>query len=485
MSHNILIVDNDPAQCRAIELMIVNNLGHSVVIAESGKKALSVLSSDNGPNIDLMLLDLSMPEMDGREVVKEVRKTNPNLPIIINTAYGDVSNAVDCLKEGADDFVEKQDGPERLSVSINNVLKMHNLKDEVERLKRSNDGEVSFSDIIGESSSIEKAKTVAKRAAQSNISVLIKGESGTGKELFARAIHGSSGRAGKPFVAINCGAIPENLVESVLFGHEKGSFTGASGKSIGKFREAHGGTLFLDEIGELKPDVQVKLLRVLQESEVQSVGGKEPIKIDVRFISATHRNLELEVGKGTFREDLFYRVNVFPVTIPSINRRKVDIPLLVAHFIKKFSAQENKNAPELSESAAKLLENYDWPGNVRQIENSVYRAIVLCDSGKLTVGDFPQVIKPIGRLSNLDSDVMAPSGHSLSLINKAGDFKDLAILEEEVIRSALEFYSWHISKVARKLCIGRSTLYRKMSEYGIDKNSALGRDDAEKEEEVA
>jgi DNA-binding NtrC family response regulator len=318
------------------------------------------------------------------------------------------------------------------------------------------------------------------RAAQSDIPILIEGQSGAGKELIARAIQGTSARAGKPFVTVNCGAIPENLIESILFGHEKGSFTGASDKHLGKFQEADGGTLFLDEIGELRLDMQVKLLRALQEGEVDPVGSKRPVKVDVRIISATNRDLAVMARDGNFREDLFYRLNVFPILVPSLRNRPTDIAPLARHFIARFAAEENKPVSALTREADHLLARFSWPGNVRQLENTIFRAVVLCDGTTLDVCDFPQIaaamgVEPVVRQTVAVAPAVpgAPpaagnSPFALSATDAGGHMRKFDDLEAEIIRMAIARYDGHMSEVARRLGIGRSTLYRKLKEFGLE-----------------
>jgi DNA-binding NtrC family response regulator len=315
--------------------------------------------------------------------------------------------------------------------------------------------------------------------------VLILGESGVGKELIARAIQGSSERAGKPFVAVNCGALPENLVESILFGHEKGAFTGASDKHLGKFQEANGGTLFLDEVGELPLDMQVKLLRALQEGEIDPVGGKRPVKVDVRIISATNRNLADQVKAGLFREDLFYRLNVFPVEAPSLRERREDIPALIDHFVRRFNIEEGKRVTGVAADALQMLCAYDWPGNVRQLENTVYRAIVLADSPHLQAFDFPAISGVVAPVPAIPQAASAPATPHLveahheaiaalhqdspvRILDEAGHLRKLEDIERDLIEHAIGVYAGHMSEVARRLGIGRSTLYRKVRDCGLE-----------------
>src|SRR6201995_2690544 len=382
MAQTILVVDDDPVQRRLLETAITRS-GMTVVTAPGGQPALDLINGPRGDQVTLMLLDLVMPDMGGLDVLARLRPTNPDLPVIVLTAKGGIDSAVEAMRAGANDFLVKPASPERIAVSIRNQLKIGTLSGEVKQLKKRTDNRLSFDDLIAEAPEMKQVFRLGTRAAQSDIPILIEGESGGAKELIARAIQGSSARAGRPFVTVNCGAIPENLIESILFGHEKGSFTGASDKHLGKFQEADGGTLFLDEIGELRLDMQVKLLRALQEGEVDPVGSKRPVKVDVRIISATNRDLADLTREGQFREDLYYRLNVFPILIPPLRGRHEDIPALARHFIERFAAEEHKAVAGLTAEAADLLEKFEWPGNVRQLENAIFRAVVLGDGSLL------------------------------------------------------------------------------------------------------
>jgi len=317
------------------------------------------------------------------------------------------------------------------------------------------------------SASIEEVKILGKKAAASNIPVLVEGENGCGKELLARSIHYSSDRASKPFIAVNCGAIPDNLVESILFGHEKGAFTGAIYKTYGKFREADGGTIFLDEVGELAPEIQVKLLRVLQDGEIDPVGSVKPIKVNVRVISATNKNLASEVKKSTFREDLYYRLNVFPIRVPALREREGDLPLMIEHFTKLFVKSEHKNIKGVTVLAQEMLCKYKWPGNIRQLKNTIFRAIVLCDRDMLDIGDFPSFKDEQNTDEGNTLLIGEASASAVYLQNADSHFKKLSEIEKHVIESALRHYNGRMSEVARRLGIGRSTLYRKLEAYGV------------------
>src|SRR5579863_9912139 len=390
MAALILIVDDDPIQRRLLEAM-VRRFGYEAETAESGEAALARMEAPERAPVDLVVLDLVMPDLDGMGVLERMRQRDIKIPAIVQTAHGSIEAVISAMRAGALDFVVKPVGAERLQVSIKNALRVDALEDELRRATRRSAGELTFRDIITKSENMARVIRLAERAAKSNIPVLIEGESGVGKELMARAIQGGSERRGKGFVTVNCGALPENLIESILFGHEKGAFTGATEKHIGKFAEANGGTLFLDEIGELPLDAQVKLLRALQDGEIDPVGGKRPVKVDIRLVSATNQNLIDLVKRGKFREDLFYRLNVFPITIPPLRTRASDSPDLARRFLARFCAEEGKRIRGLSSEAYALLASYDWPGNVRQLENAVFRAVVLADGDELTTAEFPQI----------------------------------------------------------------------------------------------
>jgi DNA-binding NtrC family response regulator len=488
MAALILIVDDDPIQRRLLEAMI-RRFGYEAETAESGEGALTRLQSPDRPAVDLVILDLVMPDLDGMGVLERMRKSEISAPAIVQTAHGSIETVISAMRAGAFDFVVKPVGAERLQVSIKNALRVDALEDELRRATRRSAGELTFRDIITKSENMSRVIRLAERAAKSNIPVLIEGESGVGKELMARAIQGASERRGKPFVAVNCGALPENLIESILFGHEKGAFTGATEKHIGKFAEANGGTLFLDEIGELPMDAQVKLLRALQEGEIDPIGARRAVKVDIRLVSATNQNLVELVRRGRFREDLFYRLNVFPITIPPLRGRAQDVPDLARRFLARFSAEEGKRIRGLSSEALALLSAYQWPGNVRQLENAVFRAVVLADSDELTAVEFPQIaaqvagfdvrIPPIAppapvveRFEPTTAEPPPPfeprDPNVLRMLDESGDVRKLEEIEAEAIRFALAHYRGQMSKMARKLGIGRSTLYRKMKDIGVE-----------------
>ena len=482
MAKTVLVVDDDPTQ-RRLAQAVLEREGYAVVHAESGGEAIDRLTRGGGA--DVVLLDMVMPGMSGMEALAEIRTAGVTTPVIVLTASGGVDAVVKAMKAGAQDFFVKPVSAERLLVGVSNALQLTRLTAEVGRLKKHVSGRTSFDDLVGNSPPMRMVKSLGARAAKSSIPVLITGESGVGKEVIARALHGASDRSGKPFVAVNCGALPSNLIESILFGHEKGAFTGAHDKHLGKFQEANGGTLFLDEIGELPLDMQVKLLRALQEGEVDPVGAKRSVKVDVRIVSATNRDPAQQVRAGAFREDLFYRLNVFPIEAPSLRERREDIPALVDHFIARFNVEEGKRVAGCSGETLALLTAFDWPGNVRQLENAVYRAIVLADAPFLQPHDFPAISgfssPPVGEVDRGDSRETegAPAAASvldlpplpdtpIRILDDRGHLRTLEEIERDLIQHAIEVYAGHMSEIARRLGIGRSTLYRKVREQGLE-----------------
>ena len=472
MAQSILIVEDDPAQLRYIDT-VVRSLGYATNAATDGEAAVERLLDEGEEEFDLVLLDLVLPGIDGVQVLEKVKPARPQLPVIMLTMQGGVGTVVKAMRAGASDFMIKPVSRERLQVSIENALKLQTLSGELSRMSRRLTGELGFSDLIYQSSEMAAVIDLAQRAGGSNIPILIEGESGVGKELVARAIQGTGDRAGKPFVTVNCGALPENLVESILFGHEKGSFTGALEKHMGRFQEASGGTIFLDEVGELTPDIQVKLLRALQQGEIDPVGSNRPITVDFRLISATNRDLAALVEQGNFREDLYYRLNVFPVQIPPLRERADDIEPLVDYFVSRAAASEGKPIRGVTPEALELLKDFSWPGNVRQLENSIFRGIVLCDEDLLGVGDFPQIAQRLGvqiPAPPVSGEHGVPAGprEAIRALDSSGAVRPLKDVEEELIRLAIDHNNGHMSKVARQLGIGRSTLYRKIRDLGLD-----------------
>jgi DNA-binding NtrC family response regulator len=487
MPATILIADDDAVQRRLVENM-VQKCGYETVVVDSGDAVIALLTAPDAPVIDALLLDLVMPGLDGMGVLAKIREAGLSVPVVVQTAHGGIDNVVSAMRAGAHDFVVKPAGIERLQVSLHNALTASALKGELQRIRHSREGRLTFADIVTRSEVMAGVMRTARKAAASTIPVLIEGESGVGKELFARAIHGSGERKSKPFVAVNCGAIPDNLVESILFGHEKGAFTGATERHAGKFVEASGGTLFLDEVSELPLSAQVKLLRALQEGTVEAVGARKPVKVDVRIISATNRKLLDRVKSGHFREDLFYRLHVLPVTVPPLRTRREDIPHLVRHFLARFCAEETRHISGVSGEAMAHLSQLDWPGNIRQLENAVYRAVVMSEGDQLVASDFPQatgvssppiaaaqhealIVEPALPGPDYGNEIPIaphPASGTLSMLTRSGEVRPLEELESEIIRFAIAHYRGQMSEVARRLKIGRSTLYRKLDEAASD-----------------
>jgi two-component system, NtrC family, response regulator AtoC len=448
---SILIVDDDKNICKMIEAQLRKERKYEIKTALNGEACLNHIREELP---ELVLMDIQMPGIDGIETLKQIKEEDSRVPVVMMTAHGTIERAVQSMKLGAYDFLTKPFARDRMIVTIENALLNSSLKKEVAELRDELKNKYTFENIIGQSGPMQDVFRSLEKVINSNVTVLINGESGTGKELIARAIHyHSDTRANKPFVAVNCSALPESLLESELFGHEKGSFTGASGRRIGKFEQANGGTIFLDEIGLMSPATQSKMLRILQEREFERVGGNELIKVDVRVISATNQDLEEEMKKSTFREDLYYRISVFPIKLPALRERKQDIHLLAAYFLNKYAGQEGRELESISTDALDLLMAYNWPGNVRELENAVERAVVLASGPEISAKDLPAAVRSLGEKRIYESDNTLSSW-----IEK---------LEEEALKQALLECEGNISKTAKKLGIGRATIYRKAKKYGL------------------
>ena len=447
---NILVVEDGETQREMLTEFLASE-GHTVAGAEDGDRAIRQVRDGH---FDLLLLDYKMPGMNGIDVLREIKKLNPQISVVMMTAYGTIETAVDAMKLGAVDYISKPIDLDELLVLIGRIAERQTLIRENEILRRKLwKKELSTGQLIYKDPAMESIVNMAGRVASSRATVLIQGESGTGKEVFARLIHATSPRSGKPMIVVNCGAIPETLLESELFGHEKGAFTGATARRIGRFEEADGGTLFLDEIGELSPPVQVKLLRFLQEREFQRLGGNQTIRADVRIISATNRNLEERVQEGAFREDLFYRLNVVSMTIPPLRDRRGDIPLLIEYFTQKFSAENEKEITGLSNEAMDTLLKYDYPGNVRELENIIERAVVIARDRVISVRDLP--------FEDTSSDHFTEH-------KDGGALKDeIESLERTRIEEALEETGNNQTRAAELLGITERTLRYKLRKYGL------------------
>jgi DNA-binding NtrC family response regulator len=473
----ILVVDDD-ASIRKLLQFHLRRGGCLVTAVEDGDAA--VRHVEEGEGADLCLLDLRLRGRSGLDTLKALKATGKVGCVIVMTAFGTMADAITALKEGAYDFVNKTHSFDDVRMAIRNALQTIGLREEVEQLRmRLNEKEGAFADIVGNSRSFQQAMKLVRKVADSDITVLIQGESGTGKELIARAVHYHGRYSGRPFVAINCAAIPETLLESELFGHEKGAFTGATARHIGRFQEAHEGTLFLDEIGELPLALQAKLLRVLQTHEIQPIGGQLR-RVKVRVVSATNRDLQEAVAERRFREDLYYRLAVFPIQLPPLRDRKEDIPALVDHFIRRFRAQEQKPVRGVAPEVLERLIASPWYGNVRELENVIYRAVVLADTPYLSLKDFPglppsaEPAPPRGPAGAPATAAAAPAAQGAPAAPAATvptpavpSAQSLEQLEAQAIQRALAASGGNMSRAAVQLKIGRATLYRKSKKYGL------------------
>lgn len=452
---SILVVDDEPAIRESLEVLL-SEANYKVALAEGGLDGLKKLESDL---FDLVLLDVMMPDKNGLEVLKEIGHSSPETAVIMITAFGTIENAVRAIKSGAVDYVTKPWDNEKLLLDIRNGIQQRKLQYENRELKRALKQQAGFANMIGKSEQMLKVFDLISQVAQSRSTVLIQGESGTGKELVAKAIHANSSRAKKAFVTVNSGSLPADLLESTLFGHLKGAFTSAVASKKGLFEVADQGSIFFDEIGSVGPETQAKLLRVIQEKEFMRLGGVDTIKVDVRIIAATNVDLKALVERVTFREDLYYRLNVISVELPPLRKRKEDIPLLVDHFLKKFSQENNKSFGPVSPEIMRLLVQYDWPGNVRELENIIERAVVLSRSGDLHRELISHEVRPSPPIDKTNG-VPAMDGKPLCEI--------LDNFERDVILQMLERVNWSQTEAAERFGLPLSTLNSKVKRLGID-----------------
>lgn len=478
----LLLIDDEPAQRRLVAA-IGARAGWWVRGANDIEAARAMIADPQEPKWDAILLDHWLPGEEGAELIREVRALRPELPLLVLTAQSTVSCAVDAMRAGASDFLVKPIAPERLLAALNTATDRRKASGELRPLSEKIAKSLGFEEIVGSAPSFRVALAVAAKAARARVSVLIEGESGSGKEIIAQAIHAASPRGKKQLHIVNCGAIPENLVESVLFGHEKGSFTGAFDRHIGRFEDADGSTIFLDEIGELPLDTQVKLLRALETGEIQRLGSRTSQMVDVRIIAATNRRLADEVAAGRFREDLYYRLNVVHVPIPPLRDRISDLPALARHLLSRIAEQPGMRHVSITDDGLAVLMSYGWPGNVRQLQNALFRAAVLCDGDALTAADFPHIANEAGHGKRADDFHAKPlngqsataaynHGPGITLYQSDGNLRPLEAIEADVIRLAIGHYRGRMTEVARRLGIGRSTLYRKLGELGIGELAA-------------
>jgi DNA-binding NtrC family response regulator len=451
----LLIVDDELGARQSLEVILEDDF--HVLTAESGQEALKIVQKEP---VDLVLLDIHMPEMDGLEVLRKIREKDEEIDIIIVSALNLARKAVDAMKLGAYDYITKPYEPEDILSTVARVIHKRNLHRELDFLRREVEASRGFDQIITQNKTMLEIFELIKKVAFTSTNVLITGESGTGKELIARSIHQQGNRKHGPFVAINCAAIPSELMESVMFGHEKGAFTGAHSRTIGKFEHAHGGTLFLDEISVLRSDLQAKLLRVLQEREIERIGSNKPIKVDIRVISATNSNLGNAIARGLFRRDLYFRLNVVPISIPPLWERREDIPLLARHFLNKYNTAFNKKIPGFSEKALAALTHYHWPGNIRELENLVERIVVL------SAGDEKIDLKniPLEILMTSDQDIQDIE------MKKGGLINIRKAIEKQIILNVLEASQWNQTETAKILKMNRNALIQKIKQLGIPLN---------------
>ena len=450
MKFTLLIIDDE----KNIREGLAANFeleGYNVKTAEDGKTGLSLIEKGD---IDLVITDLRMPGISGEEVLQKVTTETPGIPVIILTGHGSIDSAVEAMRHGAYDFLTKPLNLDQLGMIVKRALQTRELSLQHQQLQAELEGNAVFGRIIGKSAEIQKVEEVVRKVADSKASVLITGESGVGKELVADAIHNLSSRKNNSFIKVHCAALSETLLESELFGHEKGAFTGAEKMQKGRFELAHGGTIFLDEIGEINQNVQIKILRVLQEHKFERVGGEETIEVDVRVIAATNKNLEEEVKAGRFRQDLYYRLNVIHIQVPPLRERKDDVPLLMATFLNEFNKENNKHITGLDNRAKSALYKYDWPGNIRELRNCMESAVVLCSTNEITIDDLPATVTQ----SSAGDTIAIPVGISLDDAEKA------------IIQQNLAANSNNKSKTAEVLGIGRKTLQRKLVDWGLEKN---------------
>ena len=456
MEKLIFIIDDEDSILKMLTHWVKNQWEYNTKTFTTGADALNSLHE----NPDLILLDIMLPDINGNEVLGRIKQKYPNLPVIMLSAQGSVEVALESIRLGAFDYFPKPIDKNRLEPAIRNAIKNYDLEKELEKLKENLQREYSFDNIISADRKMQDAFKMISKVLDNDITVLITGESGTGKELIARAIHFNGKRKNAPFVVVNCASIPRELLESELFGHEKGSFTGAHQRKIGKFELAKGGTIFLDEIGEMEMSLQAKILRVIQQKEFERIGGNELIKTDVRIISATNRDLKAAVENKGFREDLYYRLSSFPIHIPPLRERRSDIVVLVNHFVEHFNHKLGKQIKGFAKPALKVVYDYDWPGNVRELENTIERCMILTDKELIDVDVLPANFISNAGNSNLGSNAV--------LFGEESPVIPFEKLKEQAIRHALRTTSGNIVEAARKLKIGRATLYRLMDKYKIE-----------------
>ncbi|MFW2850791.1 sigma-54-dependent transcriptional regulator [Sphingomonas sp. TX0543] len=462
----LMLIDDEPGQRRLVATLAARG-GWRTIFADDAEMALATLGTQDGMQLDAIVLDQRGTDDSAGILIGEIRARRPALPVLVTATDGSVSHAVEAMRAGATDFLVKPLAPERLLTALEAAVAGTDAG-ELRPLTEKIPAMLGFDEIVGSAPDFRAALAIAAKAARARVAVLIEGESGVGKEVVAEAVHAASPRGRKPMITVDCGAMSANLIESELFGHEQGAFTGAFDRKVGKFIDADGGTIFLDEIGELPMEAQVKLLRVLQTGEVQPIGARHAREVDVRVIAATNRKLSEEVEAGRFREDLFFRLSAVQVTIPPLRERTGDIPALARHLLARIARQPGLRQLGITDDALSLLVEYDWPANVRQLQNALFRAAVVCEGDALTRGDFPQIAALAGRRDAVPAAQRMATSGGVTLFRADGHMRALEEIEADVIRLAIGHYRGRMTEVARRLGIGRSTLYRKLVELGID-----------------
>lgn len=464
----LMLVDDEPAQCRLVSA-IASRAGWRTVFARDSEMAIAMLGTQDGMMLDAILLDQWAPGSDSAELIAELKLRRPALPILLLTSFGSTEGAVAAMRAGAADYLIKPVAPERLMTALDQAVDLTNHAGELQPLTEKLGQHLAFEEIIGAAPGFRTALAIAAKAARSKVPVFVEGETGVGKEMMADAIHAASPRAKMPLLKVACGSIAENLLDSILFGHEKNAFTGAFDRRIGLLQQADGGTIFIDEIDRMPSATQVRLVRLVTENEIQPLGCPHGYRVDVRLITAADEPLEPMLTSGAFREDLFYRINVVQLAIPPLRERTGDLSALARHFLARLASQPGLRSLGITDEALALLRAYDWPGNVRQLQDVLFRASVLCDGDALTATEFPMIAAAVEEAGPGDPSLSRHSdGIGVTLYEPDGNLRPLEQIEADVIRLAIGHYRGRMTEVARRLGIGRSTLYRKLSDLGID-----------------
>jgi DNA-binding NtrC family response regulator len=468
---SLMLVDDEPAQCRLVSA-IAGRAGWRTIIARDAETAIAMLGTQDGMMLDAILIDQWVPGADSAALIAELKSRRPALPVLLLTAVGSNDSAIEAMRAGASDYIIKPVAAERLIAALS--IAADHAKDfgELQPLTEKIAHPLGFEEIIGSAPAFRSALAIAAKAARSRAPVLIEGEGGVGKEVVADAIHAASPRARQPYLKINCGAISPNLLDSVLFGHEKDAFAGAFDRRVGIIQQAENGTVFLDEIDQLPTETQIRLVRLLTENEIQPLGSPHSYRIDVRVLSASNSDLAAKLENGAFREDLYYRMNVVQLRIPPLRERTSDIPALARHFLGRMATQPGLRSLGITDEALSLLKAYNWPGNVRQLQSALFRAAVLCDRDALTPDEFKQIATAVGVRTADVSTSNDGNGIGIDLYEDDGNLRPLEEIEADVIRLAIGHYRGRMTEVARRLGIGRSTLYRKLADLGIESNAA-------------